>query len=95
MIQDGEPPGLRVRIECDRVTGRLSQDLKKRIVRRVMDEGCTQAETARRLMISEATVSRTMKAGPLPQSSSHLVHRRCCKQSIWSGCESKLRRLRS
>ncbi len=44
------------------MTRHLSQDLKERIVRSVMDEGCTQAETARRLMITEATVSRTMKA---------------------------------
>jgi len=44
------------------MTGHLSRDLKERIVRSVMDEGCTQAETARRLMITEATVSRTMKA---------------------------------
>ena len=40
----------------------LSQDLKERIVRSVVDEGVSQADTARRLMTTEATVSRTMKA---------------------------------
>lgn len=44
------------------MAGQLSQDLKERIVRSVMDEGYTQAETARRLMVTEATVSRTMRA---------------------------------
>jgi len=44
------------------MAGRLSQDLKERIVRSVRDEGYTQAETARRLMLTEATVSRTMRA---------------------------------
>jgi len=44
------------------MAGKLSLDLKERIVRSVMDEGFTQAETARRLMITEATVSRTMRA---------------------------------
>lgn len=37
-------------------------DLKERIVRSVLEEGFTQAETARRLLVTEATVSRTMKA---------------------------------
>lgn len=37
-------------------------DLKERIVRCVLEEGFTQAETARRLLVTEATVSRTMKA---------------------------------
>lgn len=44
------------------MAGKLSRDMKERIVRSVMDEGFTQAETARRLMITEATVSRTMRA---------------------------------
>ncbi|MAQ18577.1 MAG: hypothetical protein CMN30_27740 [Sandaracinus sp.] len=39
----------------------LSQDLKERIVRSVVDEGFSQADTARRFMTTEATVSRTMK----------------------------------
>jgi len=44
------------------MAGQLSQDLKERIVRSVVDEGYTQADTARRLMVTEATVSRTMRA---------------------------------
>lgn len=43
------------------MAGHLSQDLKERIVRSVMDEGFSQAQTARRLMVTEATVSRTMR----------------------------------
>jgi len=44
------------------MAGHLSQDLKERIVRSVIDAGLTQAETSRRLMVTEATVSRTMQA---------------------------------
>ncbi len=44
------------------MAGCLSQDLKERIVRSVVDEGLSQAETSRRLMVTEATVSRTMRA---------------------------------
>ena len=40
----------------------LSQDLKERIVGRVVDESVSQADTSRRLMTTEATVSRTIKA---------------------------------
>ncbi len=44
------------------MAGHVSQDLKERIVWSVLEEGLSQAETARRLMVSAATVSRTMKA---------------------------------
>lgn len=40
----------------------LSQDIKERIVRSVMDDGLSQAETAQRLSVAESTVSRTMRA---------------------------------
>ena len=40
----------------------LSQDLKERFVRSVVDEGVSQADRARRLITTGATVSRTMKA---------------------------------
>ena len=40
----------------------LSQDIKERIVRSVMDDGFNQAETAQRLSVAESTVSRTMRA---------------------------------
>lgn len=38
----------------------LSQDLKQRIVDSVLKENVSQAATARRLMVSESTVSRTI-----------------------------------
>ena len=38
----------------------LSQDLKQRIVDSVLEENVSQAATARRLMVSESTVSRTI-----------------------------------
>ena len=40
----------------------LSQDLKERIVRIVIDEGSSQAEACRRLLVSKSTVSRTIQA---------------------------------
>ncbi len=44
------------------MSGHLSQGLKERVVRSVMDEGLSQADTARQFTTAEATVSRTMTA---------------------------------
>lgn len=43
------------------MSARLSQDLKERIVRSVIDEGLSQMETSRRLMVPKSTVHRIIK----------------------------------
>ena len=60
----------------------LSQDIKERIVRSVMDDGLSQAETAQRLSVAESTESRTMRASPHGKRASARTAPGKCRSAI-------------